>query len=339
MGLFVRLENVAIVRNDPVSSIPRSRFMQIAKGSYAFDWNSNWAQIPAGIKLGYTHGVVVDRGGFIHIFNQSEHGVLKFNPDGTFAGMWKEFPSNRFVGAHGMTLIEENGTEYLWLTDQTSCEVVKTTLTGETVLKIDKPVIAPYNSGAKYCPTWATQSPTDGTIYVADGYGSSYINVYDKAGKYLESWDAPGSSDRRFACPHGLSIFKRKQATGRDEPVLYVTDRGNSRVQVLDLQGRFIKSFYQDHPCCFSQSAKGDLLVPDLFAFINIYDGNDQPIALRLGDNQHNIVGHDGWPNVPVDKITDGKFNSPHGGCFDSHGNIYIVEWIATGRITKLTRA
>ncbi|MHB1156602.1 MAG: hypothetical protein ACYC26_07165 [Phycisphaerales bacterium] len=41
---------------------------------------------------------------------------------------------------------------------------------------------------------------------------------------------------------------------------------------------------------------------------------------------------------MPAAKIEDGKFNRPHGGCFDAHGNIYIVEWIATGRITKLTR-
>lgn len=312
--------------------------MQITRGSYTFEWNSHWAQIPSNIKLGYTHGVVVDRAGSVYVFNQSEHGVLKFDPDGKFLGTWKEFPSKRFLGAHGMTLIEENGAEYLWLTDQHSCEVVKTTLDGETVLNIERPGSdSPYKSDSKYSPTWATQSPVDGAIYVGDGYGSSYINVYDKAGTYLESWDGAKGLGR-FACPHGLSIFARKQATGHDGPVLYVTDRGNSRVQVLDLQGKFIKAFYQDHPCCFSQSATGELLVPDLFAFINIYDGHDYPVAPKLGDNQHAIVSHDGWPNVPSGKIEDGKFNSPHGGTFDAHGNIYIVEWIETGRITKLTR-
>jgi len=331
------------VRDDPYTSITQAELlreqpMQITKGSYTFDWNSDWAQIPANVKLGYTHGVVVDKRGRVHVFNQSEHGVLTFDADGGFAGTWKEFPSRRFVGAHGMTLIEEGGTEYLWLTDQTSCEVVKTTLDGETVLRIETPGSkGPYKSDARYCPTWATQSPTDGTIYVADGYGSSYINLYDKNGKYLESWSGEKGMGR-FACPHGVSIFNRKQATGHDEPVLYVTDRGNSRVQVFDLKGGFIKSFYQDHPCCFSQSGKGELLVPDLYAFINVYDGNDQPAATKLGDNQHGIVGHDGWPNVPTAKIEDGKFNSPHGGSFDAHGNIYIVEWIAAGRVTKLTR-
>jgi hypothetical protein len=306
----------------------------IGKGNYQYQWNSDWAQIPSDIQLGYSHGVVVTKDGLVRVFNQSRHAVLTFNPDGSFVGAWDEFPSDRFLGAHGMTLIEEDGTEYLWLTDQSSCEVVKTTLDGQTMLNIEKP--ASYAEGAGYSPTWATQA-ADGTIYVADGYGSSLINLYDRDGKFIETWDGSKGLGK-FACPHCVTILTRKQATGSDEPVLYVTDRGNSRVQVFDLAGNFIKAFYQDHPCCFDQSETGDLLVPDLYSFVNVYDINDEPVAPRLGDHQHVVARTKGWPNVDADLIKPGKFNSPHGGCFDADGNIYIVEWIQTGRITKLTK-
>ena len=33
-----------------------------------------------------------------------------------------------------------------------------------------------------------------------------------------------------------------------------------------------------------------------------------------------------------------GKFVHPHDACFDKDGNIYCVEWVAGGRVTKLTR-
>ena len=33
-----------------------------------------------------------------------------------------------------------------------------------------------------------------------------------------------------------------------------------------------------------------------------------------------------------------GKFLHPHDACFDAHGNIFIAEWVATGRITKLRK-
>jgi hypothetical protein len=80
------------------------------------------------------------------------------------------------------------------------------------------------------------------------------------------------------------------------------------------------------------------MVIPDLHGFINIYDAKDLPIGSKLGDNQHAIVEHHGWPNVPHRLRQEGKFNSPHGCSYDAHGNIYIVEWVEDGRIVKLTR-
>ncbi len=33
-----------------------------------------------------------------------------------------------------------------------------------------------------------------------------------------------------------------------------------------------------------------------------------------------------------------GKFIHPHDACFDKDGNIFVVEWVATGRVTFLRR-
>jgi hypothetical protein len=34
----------------------------------------------------------------------------------------------------------------------------------------------------------------------------------------------------------------------------------------------------------------------------------------------------------------DGKFIHPHDACFDSQGNIYVAEWVATGRVSFLRK-
>lgn len=312
--------------------------MELTTGSLTFEWDSNWAQVPDSITLGYTHGVVVDKQGLVHVFNQSQHGVVTFDPDGNFVSTWDEFPCERFVGAHGMTYTVHGDEEYVWLTDQKSREVAKCSLTGETVMNLEKPDHAGYaDPKAGYTPTWAVESPVDGTVFVADGYGSSFINVYDKQGKFLDVIDGTQGAGR-FACPHAVQIFTRPDANpGKPEPLLYVTDRGNGRLQVFDLQGKFIKSFDQEHPCCFAErSPGGELLIPDLFAFIAIYDPSDKLIG-TLGSHR-DIVHKHGWPNVPHEMRLEGKFNSPHGGTYDHDGNIYIVEWVSDGRITKLTR-
>lgn len=312
--------------------------MELTTGNLTFEWDSNWARVPDDITLGYTHGVVVDKQGLVHVFNQSPHGIVTFDPDGNFVSTWAAFPSDRFLGAHGMTYTVNGGDEFVWLTDQKTCEVVKTTLTGETVLSLGKPDHRAYaEPNAGYVPTWADESPIDGTIFVADGYGSGYVSCYDKDGKYLTSIDGSEGAGR-FACPHAVQIFTRPDANpGQTQPLLYVTDRGNERLQVFDLQGKFVKSFDQEHPCCFAErSPGGELLIPDLYAFIAIYDPHDALIG-TLGNNA-DIVRKHGWPNVPHDMRHEGKFNSPHGGTYDHDGNIYIVEWIQDGRITKLTR-
>ena len=33
-----------------------------------------------------------------------------------------------------------------------------------------------------------------------------------------------------------------------------------------------------------------------------------------------------------------GKFLHPHDACFDAAGNIFVAEWVNTGRITKLRK-
>jgi hypothetical protein len=38
------------------------------------------------------------------------------------------------------------------------------------------------------------------------------------------------------------------------------------------------------------------------------------------------------------EKCPAGKFLHPHDACFDANGNIFIAEWVATGRITKLRK-
>ena len=38
------------------------------------------------------------------------------------------------------------------------------------------------------------------------------------------------------------------------------------------------------------------------------------------------------------DAFTPGKFVCPHGACFDHAGNIFVVEWVEVGRVSKLRR-
>jgi hypothetical protein len=307
--------------------------MIIGEAPYQFEWIDGWATIsdtPSGRENGRTHGVVVTKAGDVMVFCQASPGVLVFSPEGELKSMW----GDRFLGAHGMTLVEEEGAEYLWLTDQESREVVKTTLDGETVMNLEQADHPIYNE-RKYIPTWVAVNEErfggNGDIWVADGYGSSYLHRYDKNGNYLSSLSGEEGAGR-FDCPHGLWTDTRS-----GDPELYVADRGNKRFQVFGMDGTFKRSFGSDFmtsPDVASSYPEGGLVVPELLARVTILDGDDRPVA-HLGANEE-VCKIDGWPNHDPSLIEPGKFNSPHGAAADADGNIYVVEWIIGGRITKL---
>lgn len=309
--------------------------MRIGTGNQTYEWIDNWARIPdtpSGRENGRTHGVVVSESGDVLVFNQANPGVLVFGADGRLKNAW----GDRFGGAHGMTLVKEGGTEYLWLTDQFSAEVVKTTLDGRTVMNIQKPD-HPVYAKANYAPTWVAVNEErfggNGDIWVTDGYGSFYIHRYDKTGRYLGSINGEEGKTGAFSCPHGIWVDNRKPV-----PELYVADRSNKRIQVYDAEGVYKRAFGAD----FLTSPDGFithgefLMMPELYARLTILDGDDK-LVCHLGANEE-VVQVKGWPNIH-DHLKPGKFNSPHGMAADAAGNLYCVEWITGGRITKLAKA
>jgi len=82
------------------------------------------------------------------------------------------------------------------------------------------------------------------------------------------------------------------------------------------------------------------LLVPDLHARVTIMD-RDNRVITHLGYDP-------AWTEqVLADKFRmrgqpaewqPGRFIHPHDACYDQDGNIFVVEWVPTGRVTKLRR-
>lgn len=301
--------------------------MTLGSGSHTYEW-IDFGELPAGRKLGYTHGVVSDAKDNVYVHNQSEDAVCVFDPQGNFIKSWgKQFKD----GAHGMFLSREDGKEFLYLADYAQQKIVKTTLDGEVVFSIgqpDRPDI--YDSPEKFKPTDVCVAP-NGDFYVFDGYGQPWVHRYSADAKYKDSFGGDGTEAGMLKCPHGGWVDTRKR-----EPELYVADRGNNRIQVFTLDGkhkRFITAEMKQ-PCCFFQW-QDEMYIPDLQARVTILDKNDQPLAV-LGDDPQ-APKTEGWPNIQ-DKLKPGKFSSPHACCVDSKGDIYVAEWISTGRVTKLIR-
>lgn len=310
--------------------------MLIGSGRFTYQWLDRWARLPdapGARENGRTHGVAVRTNGEVIIFAQSKPAVLFYDSGGTLLRAWGDC----FAGAHGLTLVEEHGVEFLWLTDQHSGDVVKTTTEGEVLLSIAHP---PKSEG-EYSPTWVAVNPDGGDIWVADGYGSNRVRRYHRRGHQIgvvTGEEGPG----RFARAHGIAFSPSRE--------LFVADRRNKRILVYDGEGRYLRhrDSITHSPCGFAFH-DGCVYVPELFGSCKVLDGQLNLIA-ELGAN-HEVRPPGGWPDqegwgnptlpgwpnlAGTSRIRPGFFNSPHALALSPAGDIYVVEWIIGGRITKL---
>jgi hypothetical protein len=309
-------------------------------GSTTYQWDSLWGRQFDGkdlgkkaegqVELGNTHGCMVVRGdGNILVNTDAEHAVVIFSPEGEIVGSWgKEFRG----GLHGMCLREEAGKEVLYLTHTRRHEVVKTTIDGEVLWTIGWPKASGvYKNERQFNPTAVAVAP-DGRIFVGDGYGLSWVHVYDKDRKYLKSFGGRGKEDGKMRTPHGLFMDTRGE-----EPLLLVCDRENHRLQWFTLDGEFVRKMDKGlrRPCNAWPMADGGWVVADLAGRITFLDKSDKVIG-HIGDNANpklratNGVKRELWK--------DGEFISPHSVCVDKKGDVYVMDWNFLGRISKLVR-
>ena len=76
--------------------------------------------------------------------------------------------------------------------------------------------------------------------------------------------------------------------------------------------------------------------MPDLFARVTLIDRNNKVIT-QLGDDSARKEYME-TRKLTRDHFTPGKFVCPHGASFDHAGNIFVVEWVEVGRVSKLTK-
>jgi hypothetical protein len=319
-----------------------TRPVRVGAGEHLYECHHGWGETPDGFRWGDTHGVAVDEAGFVYITHRShtpvpQDAVLVFDPHGKFVrGFGKEYHK----GGHGIEIRKEGNEEFLYLCNVYHREVIKSTLGGEQVWKLCYPLESgKYQRVGQFSPTNIAFAP-DGGFYVADGYGSHYVHQFDPSARWVRSWGGAGSERGQFQTPHGVWLDDRPGRT----PSLVVADRANHRLQYFTLEGEWLGMVTDpnpEHTFPAHFETRGEwLLVPDLFARLSLYNGKNEPV-LHLGYDPEwtEAVKADNFAlRQTPEKCPAGKFLHPHDACFDRDGNIFVVEWVPTGRVSFLKK-
>jgi hypothetical protein len=325
----------------------------VGAGQHRYEVLHDWAQLPQKYSWQTTHNVAVDRNNQLFVIHEGRENlrdhpsIFVFDERGKFV---RAFGSQFQGGGHGLEVRTEGSEQFLYVTGyQQLKNFAKLTLTGEPVWEKRAPMdckLYPAGEDTKPAKRWGRDAfmPTnfaflpDGGFFLADGYGSYRIHRYDKDGNWVSMFGEPGDGPGQFNTPHGIWVDNRP---GRDLSVV-VADRANKRLQWFTLEGRHVKTL-EGFILPANLDSQGDLLlVPDLSARITLLGKNDEVIA-HLGEDPawREQVLKDQMKLRRSDKHEKwqpGKFLHPHDACFDAAGNIFVAEWVHSGRITKLRK-
>lgn len=335
--------------------------VRVGEDGQIYDWLDDWADVPAPeeASVGWAHhGLAVSRSGEIIGFHPERSEVVFFDRGGRFL---RSFPTPLKEG-HGITLVEEDGDELVWVADPGSKmrqaadgsyradvaegqgQVAKFRLDGALATTLERPPHAAYETG-RYAPTFVAVDEVrhggSGDVWVADGYGQSLVHRYRADGTYVATIDGTEGEAGHFNCPHAIFIDRRGE-----RPELWVADRGNAQVQVYDLDGswlRVVGEGFLNSPSVFATYGP-HMVIGELYARLAVLDDHDQ-LVCYLGENGE-VTKLPGWPNsldddqhpVRTPHLQPGRFNSPHGLTIDADGNVYVAEWLIGGRMVKLTK-
>jgi hypothetical protein len=318
----------------------------IGEGDFRYRVDHNFCQLPDEFSWQTTHNVAVDSANNLYVIHEgkkslkSHPSIFVFDSSGKFI---RAFGSQFQGGGHGIEVRQEGSEEFLYVAAYQQVKAfAKMTLTGETVWYRKAPMESGVYADGQDTSTEATWTrkgflPTnfafldDGGFLLADGYGSFHVHRYDKHANWVSSFGGPGEGKGTFKTAHGVWTDNRP---GR-EPSIIVTDRAHNTLQYFTMDGKYIETLTGYGLPANFDTRENLLLVSELKSRLTILNEQNEVVA-QLGEAIKRLGEIKGLREKP-DQWNDGEFVHPHDACFDVDGNIFVAEWVATGRVTKLT--
>lgn len=326
---FATASAVGVVPSVTRDAQAREPGILVGSGTHTYRWVRNWLKLPANMVIGPTHGdVAVDAGDRIYFSTDTANAIFVVDGSGR---VLRVFGADVVKRPHGMRLVRDAGDEVLWVADIGRNEVLKLSLDGKILSTIAYPSDANvYAKASEFVPTAVDVAP-NGDVYVADGYGKGWVHQFDASGRRIRSWNGDAGAAGKFNQPHGIGIDLRGP-----EPRVVVADRQNHRLQLFKLDGAYVDAVTADLRLPSKITVRGrDMVVSDLQGRVTVFDSAYQVVA-QIGDNTDPELR--GKFNVAPAAWRDGELTAPHGAAWDSKGNLYIEDWNAFGRVSKLER-
>ncbi len=310
----------------------------LGHGDFTYRLEQDWGKLDASqTPVKDCHEMVQDAQGRLFLLtNHAKNNVIIYDASGKLLGSW----TLQLKAAHGLSIHDEGGEQFLYITDTGSRgavgKVLKTTLDGRVIMELPNPRdLGVYRPDQAYKPTETAIGPK-GDIYVADGYGSQFVLQFNQQGEFIRKFG--GDSFLRqdaFKQAHGVTLDVRDP----ENPSLICTARIKCTLKRFSLEGEWLEDFYL--PGAFMSRAviHGDELytgvcfgmTPDNFnmqmnlGFVSILDKRNRVVSNPGGTPPIYKANGALEPLYQAEPI----FKHCHDVCVDRDKNLYVCQWNA----------
>lgn len=326
-----------------------------------YDRDETWLKMPRGQgKLGATSAIDVDKDGkSIWIARRCEQNgcignhvnpVMKFDEHGNFV---RAFGADMIVYPHGIWVDRQGN---VWVADTESNvelgvgrdgkprvapagtvangdQILKFSPEGKLLMRLGTPGHYGHDESHFNQPSDVITAP-NGDIFVADGHELTNmpyrIVKFDKDGKFLKAWDLCAEGPQMSDCSHSLAM----DSQGR----LFVADRGNSRIDVYDQDGKLLAEWKQFGRPSGLYIDRNDVLY-SADSESSVIEGNAYIRGVHVGDAKTgkvtafipDVEGNPA-PWFPLRGTT-----GPEGVVADAAGHIFISQVAPFGQVARYT--
>ena len=319
-----------------------------------FEVDASWPDMPNDWVTGQVSSVTVDSNDVVWVLHRprtvgEDQGtpappVIAFEKDGTFVRAWGgdaegyDWPANE----HGIH-VDPDGN--VWVGGNSAAPesddmLLKFTPEGELLLQIGGRARSGGNDDTASPMRPAESFVHGGEVFVADGYGNRRVVVFDaETGEYKRMWGAfanepidtsvsTGEPDDRggpsqFGIVHGIEVSS--------DGLVYVADRGNSRVQVFDLDGTYRTQGFVNRGAESASTVAGLAFSPDA--------GQRFMYSADQGNSHIHVIDRatlEVLDTFGTNGAAPGEFQALHHLDTDSDGNLYTAEAQRGRRAQKL---
>ena len=258
-----------------------------------------------------------------------EHSIFIVDSQGNLVDEWPHLdkmfsqqPCGR--GPHQIKISPYDKEKHVWIIDDQLHMIYRFTYDGKLVHSMGTLGVRGRGPNTFDRPTDIAWLP-DGTYFITDGYGGTRVAKYDAKDNFIRDWGGPPKDPKNpgpneFNTVHSIAISRDQR--------LFVIDRGHARMQVFDVNGKFLDMWTLKSP---NWPENQNTLMVNHFIDQNgfIWVGDSPTSRILKFDLNGNFLYGWGAPGGQP-----GRLNCSHGMTTDQLGNLYLADCFA-GRLQK----